>query len=115
VTDSESDATSVVSVPPSVWRNGRPIAAKGLTIKTRKPRFTILTLVTANPRNPVVEVQFDREGKPASFRLVTRSGFEDIDGPVLDAVAGWRASGKPLEELKPRERITVRIKLLLSA
>jgi hypothetical protein len=34
---------------------------------------------------------------------------------VLDAVAGWRASGKPLEELKPRERITVRIKLLLSA
>lgn len=114
ISDSESDATSVVSVPPSVWKNGRPIAAKGLTIKTRKPRFTILTLVTTNPRNPVVEVKFDREGKPAGYRLVVRSGFDDIDGPILDAVAAWRAAGKELEKLGPRDAVTVRIKLLLS-
>lgn len=113
VSDSESDPTSVVSVPPSVWKNGRPIAARGLNIKTRKPKFTVLTLVTTTPRNPVVEVKFDREGKPASYGFVTNSGFADIDGPILDAIAGWRASGKPLEKLKNKDTIAVRIKLVL--
>jgi hypothetical protein len=113
VTDSESDPTGVVSVPPNVWRNGRPIAAKGLSIKTRKPRFTVLTLVTRVPRNPTIEIAFDREGKPAEYRLEVSSGHADIDGPILDAVAAWRASGKQLAKLSANERITVHIRLLL--
>jgi hypothetical protein len=113
ITDSESDPTSVVSVPPNVWRNGRPVAAKGLTIKTRKPKFTILTLVTQAPRNPTVEIQFDHEGKPVDYRFEVSAGHPDVDGPILDAVAAWRASGKPLEKLGPKDTITVRIRLLL--
>jgi hypothetical protein len=114
VTDMESDPTSLQDVPPNQWRNGRPIASKGLEIKTRKPRFTILTLVTSAPRNPIVELRFDQEGKPVRYGFVRPSGYPDIDGPILDALAGWRAAGEPLKRLGPDDTITLRFKLLLN-
>ncbi len=114
ISDMESDATSIIIVPPNQWKNGRPIAAKGLTIKTRKPKFTILTLVTSNPRNAIVEIAFDQQGNPKSFGFLRPTGYPDIDGPILDAIAGWRASGAPLEKLKKSDTITVRMRLILS-
>ncbi|MDZ4753686.1 MAG: hypothetical protein SGJ11_04230 [Phycisphaerae bacterium] len=113
LSDRESDATSILSVPPNQWKNGRPIAADGLTIKTRRPKFTILTMVTSSPRNPVVEVVFAPSGKPAKYGFLRPSGFADIDGPILDAIAGWRASGEPLAKLREGETITVRLRLVL--
>jgi hypothetical protein len=109
----ESDATSVKNVEPKDWKNGRPLAARGLQIKTRKPRFDTLTMITTAPRNPVVELKFDRHGKPLSYRLLVTSGSERIDGPILDALAGWTAAGKPLEKLQPGQTVMVRLRLVL--
>jgi hypothetical protein len=44
------------------------------------------------------------------------SGYEDIDGPILDACMRWTATGKKLQELTagdPRATLTVRITYLL--
>lgn len=113
LSDMESDPTSVISVPANLWKNGRPLAAAGLTIKTRKPRFTTLTMITTSPRNPLVEIRFNREGKPVSVRFLRSSGSDDVDGPIADAIAAWRASGKPLEALKGDATVVIRMKLVL--
>ena len=88
-------------------------AARIFADMQRPGRATVTHFFAPAWRNPVVEVKFDREGKPASYGFVTNSGFADIDGPILDAIAGWRASGKPLEKLKNKDTIAVRIKLVL--
>ncbi|MDZ4831306.1 MAG: hypothetical protein SGJ09_14050 [Phycisphaerae bacterium] len=113
ISDSESDPTSLQSVPASQWKNGRPIAAQGLAIKTRKPRFTTLTMVTANPRNPIVEIRFEKDGKPSKITFLRSSGHQDIDGPILDAITGWRASGKALEKLKAGDSVAIKLRLVL--
>lgn len=113
LSDRESDPTSIQSVPPNQWRNGRPIASQGLEIKTRKPRFTTLTMVTARPRNPVVAIAFDSDGKATGMTFLRSSGHEDIDGPIRDAVLGWRASGKPLSKLKQGDTLTIKLRLVL--
>lgn len=111
--EAEADPTSIQNVPTNLWRNGRPIAAQGLTIRTRKPRFTVLTMVTARPVNPIVEIKFDREGRPRHYDFLRRSGHPDVDGPILDAIAGWRANGEVLEALRPGDTVAVRLRLIL--
>jgi hypothetical protein len=120
LSDSESDPTSIVDVPPNLWRNGRPIAAKGMSIKTRRPRFTTLTMVTVRPNNPIVEIEFAKDGRPKRYEFVREpsgrirnSGARDIDGPILDAIAGWRASGGPLDNLREGDTVTIRMRLVL--
>ncbi len=112
--DRESDATSVVDVPRSVWVNGRPLAARGLEVRTRKATFPLLTRITTTPANPLCEIQFDRNGRPVRCRVVRSSGFrEDIDEPVLDALYRWRAAGKPLQALRDGETVTFTVRVLL--
>lgn len=111
--EAEADPTSILNIPSAQWRNGRPIAAEGMTIETRKPRFTILTTVTARPTNPIVEIRFDHEGRPRSTRYLRSSGHATIDGPIMDAIAGWRARGKALDALRPGDTVTVRLRLIL--
>lgn len=111
--EAEADPTSIRNVPSAQWRNGRPIAAEGMTIQTRKPRFTVLTMVTARPTNPIVEIRFDHEGRPRGTRYLRSSGHDNIDGPIMDAIAGWRARGKALDALRPGDTVTVRLRLML--
>lgn len=112
--DKESDATSVIDVPRSVWTNGRPLVAKGLEIRTRKATFPLLTRITTTPANPMCEIQFDRNGRPVRCRVLASSGFRaDIDEPVLDALYRWRAAGKQLQSLKDGETVTFTVRVLL--
>ena len=112
-TDREADATSTVKVPLNNIRLGKPLAAGGLQIKTRKPVFTILTLMTAAPANPVAELRFRRDGKPATVRLLEGSGDSRIDEAILNSLYRWRASGKQLQELEDGETLPVRIQIVL--
>jgi hypothetical protein len=112
--DRESDATSIVDVPPSMWRSGKPLARKGLEIKTKKPELPILTRLTTNPGNPVCEVLFGKDGVPVSCKILQSSGFADIDGPVTDALYRWRAKGSQLEKLAPGKTVTFRIRFILN-
>jgi hypothetical protein len=101
--DREADASSVKRAIEIPLRNGRVAAGEGLELRTVRPRFSTTTLLTSNPKNPVLWIRFGRDGRVADADFVKgfSSGYENIDSPLKDAVLRWRASGKKLEELPP--------------
>ncbi len=112
--DRESDATSIVDAPPSTWRNGKPLARKGVEVKTRRPELPILTRLTTFPQNPICEIIFGRDGVPVTCRILQSSGYPDIDGPVLDALYRWRAKGSQLDKLPPGKTLPFRVRFILN-
>lgn len=112
--DREADARSIIDVPRETWINGRPLAARGVEIHTRKPVFPLLTRITTSPANPLCQIEFDRRGKPVRCRVLQSSGYaSEIDEPVLDALYRWRATGRELDRLRESETATFRIRVLL--
>ncbi len=112
--DKESDAASTIEVPLDQIKLGKPIAREGLELKPRRPRFTTLTLITASPGNPLVEIRFAADGKPALARVLESSGDNRIDHAVASSLYRWRASGKDLEKLGKDETIDIRIRIILN-
>ena len=112
--EQESDATSTIEVPLDNIKLGKPLAAKGLRLKPRKPEFTTLTMLTAAPGNPLVELQFRRDGKPQRVRIIEGSGDARIDEAILNSLYRWRASGKELKALKRGELMPIQIRIVLS-
>jgi hypothetical protein len=112
--DRESDATSIVDVPQSKWRNGRPLASKGLNVRTQRPYFDELTSVTTAGANPIIEIDFDKDGVPTKdTRILQSSGSPLIDQPILDCLFRWRASGSQLTNLPEGKTLKYRIRLIL--
>jgi len=112
--DRESDATSVINVPPEKWRTGAPIAHKGVEILTRRPELPILTRLTTRPLHPVADLFFDNQGKPVSVKIVQSSGYpDDIDQPVIDALFRWRAKGTQLAHLPEGKVARFRVRVIL--
>ena len=112
--DKESDPTSVIEVPPDTWRAGKPLAAQGLELQTKRPFITELTLLTARYGHPLVEIQFGSDGKPKSAQILTSSGDKRIDDPILDSLYRWRAKGAKLKELKGDETANIRLRIVLN-
>ncbi|MBC7770923.1 MAG: hypothetical protein H7210_00375 [Pyrinomonadaceae bacterium] len=110
--DKDADASSVVKK--AEYRNGKVQAGEGLDIKTLRPEFSKYTKVTAVPRNPIVEIWFDRTGKVVNVELIQSSGYKDVDQPVQNALWGWTAKGKVLDELPKRNpRAVVKLQLTM--
>ncbi|HRQ71498.1 MAG TPA: hypothetical protein PLU35_00550 [Phycisphaerales bacterium] len=114
----ESPATS--TKPPVEVSPGQPVAAEGLDIETVRPRWTLVTRMTALPRNPVVRVTFAKDGKVgrAEFLPGKNSGYADVDGPLLDAIYRWRAKGKALDDLPEGDKeagVTLEFRLVLGS
>ncbi len=109
--DRESDATSVVQTPRKEL--GRPVSAQGLRIRTVKPSFSHYASIMSSPRDPVIRIHFDAQGRVKLVDLLQSSGFPDIDRPVLDAAYRWRAEGKALKSLGGSETISVDMRILL--
>lgn len=109
----ESDAFSVVDVPPENWRAGKPLAMRGLEIETRKPRLPLLTQLTTRPMSPIVEMRFDRTGRVVQARMIASTGFEQVDGPILDSLYRWRAKGELLKRLGEGQVYVYRIRLVM--
>ncbi len=112
----ESPATS--TKPPVEVSPGQPVAAEGLDIETVRPRWTLVTRMTALPRNPVVRVTFAKEGKVARAEFLPgkNTGYADVDGPLLDAIYRWRATGKALDDLPEGDKeagVTLEFRLVL--
>lgn len=78
---------------------GRVITAQGVKIKTVVPRFSVVTSISTLPRNPAVDVVFDKDGAVTHVILKQSGGAENIDGPVVASVYKWTASGERLKEL----------------
>lgn len=113
VSDLESPATSLIEAPANTWRNGRLVPARGITLKTRRPQFTLLAQISTAPRSPVVTIWFNHEGVCTNARIDQSSGFSEIDGPILDSLFRWRATGKQINDLKAGETVRVQLRLLL--
>ncbi len=115
LSDRESDATSIIDVPPNLWKSGRPLAAKGITLKTKRPTFTALNMIDGIGRNPIAELVLGRDGKTMRARLVRSTGNSSADEALVNSLYGWSASGKQVEKLKPGDTLTIRIRLILLA
>ncbi|MBL9141503.1 MAG: hypothetical protein JNK53_06515 [Phycisphaerae bacterium] len=113
LSDLESPATSLIESQPKDWKNGRLVAARGISLKTRRPEFTMLAQITASPRSPIVSIWFNRDGICTNAKIEMSSGYPEIDGPILDSLFRWRATGKQIDELKPGETVRVQLRLLL--
>jgi hypothetical protein len=112
--DKQSAATSVIDVPASLWKNGKPLAREGLNIKTRRVELTTLTQVSGNYRNPQCDIYFDHTGKPVQVKIVESSGLKDaVDEPVVDTLYRWRASGKQISQLEPGQLARFRVRIYL--
>ena len=111
--DRESDATSVVDVPPELWKRGRPLAARGVELQTRRPVLSTLTQISARFGSPLVEIRFDAEGRPVKCTILVSSGDRRVDEPILDSLYRWRAKGEKLSELKKGETFDVKLRFML--
>lgn len=113
--DRESDATSLMDVPADKWQNGKPLAAKGLQLQTRRPDLLpeYLAIQIAPGRNPVFELHFDRDGKVRKVELIQDSGAPAIDDRLMDCLYRWRAKGDRLKTLKPDDRLKLKMRLLV--
>ena len=98
-------------------RPGRPAAAEGLEIITRRPEFSRVTRVMAAPvRNPRLRVTFDRAGQVRNVEFIEATGIRDVDDPVQHAVYRWTARGRALAELPatdPLAGVTITVTILL--
>lgn len=111
----ESDATSLKD--PINVRLGRPAAAEGLEIVTKRPEFSVTTQLTSYPsRNPRLKVTFNRDGRVSKAQFIEPTGLSDIDDPVLHAVYRWTARGEALSKLPAENKqagLSITVTILL--
>lgn len=112
--EKESDPSSTIEVAPENWRHGKPLAARGLELFPRKPRFTILTRITASPSNPLCMMRFDSRGVVVRARIIESSGHSRVDQNLLDSLYDWRAKGEQLEALEDDETIEIEMRFLFN-
>lgn len=119
---SEAEAIARAVKESPVVRPGQVVAAQGLEIATRTPRWSKTTLITRRPGNAVVQIAFGRDGTVRSADFVTvrgrrySTGFDDVDQPLLDAIYTWKAKGEPLRKLPvddPEAEVKVTLTIML--
>lgn len=113
--DRESDASS--RVPDFSVKPGKVMAGVGIQVKTVRPRWSTTTRLTVSPKNPVIEVMFGSDGRVAKARFLKgrKTGYKEVDGPLLDSVYRWTATGKKLEEATgPDGTVSFVIKMILT-
>lgn len=89
----------------------RPLSGEGLEIKPVEPKFPATVRFTQLPRNPIVLIRFNAEGKVvrASFlrdeekRRIYDTGSKGVDEPLINAIYQWRAEGKQIDALDPTD------------
>lgn len=110
--DRDSVASKIKRATESSYDNlNRPLSGAGLEIKPTKPEFSRTTLFTQRPRNPIVLIRFNAQGKVifADFirdeekKRVYDTGSRAVDEPLISAIYKWRATGKQLNELDPED------------
>lgn len=115
LSDREADATSTIDVPAERWRNGRPLAARGLQILTRRPALLpeYLAVQVSPGRNPIFELQFDRQGVVRKVTMIESSGLPQLDDRLVDSLYRWRARGEQLSTLGADERLKLSMRMLV--
>jgi hypothetical protein len=110
----ESDASALkasLAVEP-----GKTLARDGIQVRTVRPKWSVTTKITAVPRNPLIDVTFDQSGKvtKAAFVSGRNTGYREVDGPLLDSIYRWRASGEKFEKsVQQSGTMSLRFRMLL--
>lgn len=89
---------------------GGVLVGRGYQIQTVRPRFSVITQLSAIPRNPEVRIVFDADGTVTEAEIVKSSGYAGVDAPLLAAMYKWRATGKLFEERKQPLELRIPIK-----
>lgn len=115
LSDRESDATSTVDVPADRWKNGKPLAAKGLQILTRRPEMLpeYLAVQIGPAKNPVFELHFDHRGVVRKVVMQESSGVSQLDDRLIDCLYKWRARGARLAQVKADDRLKLSMRMLV--
>ncbi len=95
-TDSESPAVSRIEgleIQP-----GAVYSVQGVKLTTVVPRFSLVAKRTTAPRNPIVRLTFDAGGKVIRADVLRSSGYDNVDGPILNSLYKWTAEG-PIDEM----------------
>ncbi|MDF1808159.1 MAG: hypothetical protein P1U42_00530 [Phycisphaerales bacterium] len=86
----------------------RPIVGEGLEITTVEPKFPASVRFTQLPRNPVLIIRFDANGRVSKVRFLSEgrrvfdTGSKSVDEPLVNAVYKWRAKGTEIDSLDPK-------------
>lgn len=106
--DREADPTALVhntSVVP-----GTAIVGPGLEVKTFRPDWSAASAF-ALPHNPKAVITFDLDGTVVQADLLTSTGYENVDGPLLTSLYRWKATGKRLDDFTAPFQIEITILL----
>ncbi len=106
--DREADPTQLINA--QSIRPGQVLVGPGLEVKTFRPNWSAAALFTI-PRNPRAVITFDLDGTVLQADLLTSTGFDNIDGPLLSSLYRWRATGKRLEDFTAPFQIEITILL----
>lgn len=113
--EKESQATSTKKIPAANWRAGKPLAIEGMEIRPyplfrhivldSNDTFFSVTGFTGSIRtNPVITLQFDRNGKAAHIKIYRNTGYPEFDRKYLRSwLSRWTANDKRLAKLKENE------------
>jgi len=101
----------------------RPIASRGLEVKTVRPVWPVMVRQSYRPRNPYVAIRFGSDGKVKRVTFIREAddtkgtGVPAVDGPLLDAIYRWTAKGARIDALDkddPSDQLLVPIRILLT-
>ncbi len=112
--DRDSEATSLIHVLPEDWKAGKPLAAQGIVLKPKRPKFLPTQLVASRPGNIVADLYFDKQGKPLNVVILLGTGSTSINRTIENSLYRWRASGDQIEALEGEETAKITIHILFS-
>ena len=95
--DREAVATAIKEA--DRYKPGRPLASKGIRIRTVRPELSHYNSIFAQHRSVVARIFFARDGKPIDVVLLQSSLHNDVDRNTLNALFQWRAEGPQLDAL----------------
>lgn len=107
--DRDSSATSTIKITPEQWKSGKPLAAKGIVLRPRRPSFTANQIVTNAPSDLVADLLINNKGKPTDVLIIYSTGSTSIDKSLISSLYRWRASGEKIDSLKDGETILISI------
>lgn len=96
--DSRADPTMLEELRHQV-RPGQVVSEEGIRIITRHFDLPLSILLMNLPRNPVVRIQFNTEGRVIRHELIQSSGVAELDSAVISGLYRWEATGEKLKEL----------------
>ncbi len=96
---------------PDVVKPGGVRVINGVRTLTYAPRFSVVSLSSALPNNPLVEITFNKDGKAIDAHILETTRYPDIDAVILASLYRWKQEG---ENLRKRDGpATIQLRMVL--